>query len=81
MPDNKIDKLPSEITQQLPEHAQQIFLAAVETAQSDGMDENAAMQVGWNSVKQLYVQGEDGKWHQKAEDTAVHNKSTVSGGN
>ena len=81
MPDNKSDKLPSEITQQLPEHAQQIFRAAVESAQSDGMDENAAMQVGWSSVKQQYVQGEDGKWHHKVEDAAVHNKSTVSGGN
>jgi len=78
---NKVDELPTEITEKLPEHAQQIFLAAFNAAQSDGMSEDAATRVAWNSVNQEYEQREDGKWYQKPEDPAIHNKSTVSGGN
>lgn len=81
MPYKEANELPAQVKEQLPEHAQQIFMAATNAAQSDGMDEAAAMQVGWNSVKQEYAQGEDGKWQQKSEDTAAHHKSTVSGGN
>jgi cation transport regulator len=77
---NKIDELPTEITEKLPDRAQQIFLAAFNAAQSDGMSEDGATSVAWNSVSQEYQQEEDGKWHQKPEDTAVHDKSTVSGG-
>lgn len=78
---SKIDELPSEVREKLPEHAQQIFLAAFNSAQSDGMDEEAAKGVGWNSLKQEYEQGEDGTWHRKSEDTNIHNKSVQSGGN
>ncbi len=81
MPYNKIDELPSQVREQLPEHAQQMFLAAFNSAQSDGMDENAAMQVGWSSLKSMYKQGQDGKWYQATDDTAVHNKAISSGGN
>lgn len=82
MPYSKVDELPSEITGKLPdEHAQQMFLAAFNSAQEDGMDEQAAMSVGWNSVSQLYEQGDDGSWHKKAEDTNIHNKAIPSGGN
>lgn len=78
---SKIDELPSEVREKLPEHAQQIFLAAFNGAQSDGMDEEAAKRVGWNSLKQEYEQGEDGTWQRKPEDTNYHNKSVQSGGN
>jgi len=78
---NKVEELPAEITEKLPQHGQQIFLAAFNAAQSDGMSEDAATSVAWNSVSQEYEQREDGKWYPKQEDTAVHNKSTVSGGN
>jgi len=78
---SKVDELPAEIKQQLPEHAQQIFVAAFNSAQSDGMDEEAAKHVAWNSVKQMYQQGQDGKWHLAVEDAGKHYKSTVSGAN
>ncbi|AFY87017.1 MAG: putative cation transport regulator ChaB [Chroococcidiopsis cubana SAG 39.79] len=78
---NNVEELPAEITEKLPQHGQQIFLAAFNAAQSDGMSEDAATNVAWNSVSQEYEQGEDGQWHQKPEDPAVHDKSTVSGGN
>jgi cation transport regulator ChaB len=36
---NKIDELAEDIKGQLPEHAQQIFLAAFNAAESDGLSE------------------------------------------
>jgi cation transport regulator ChaB len=45
------DQLPQEIREQLPEHAQQIFVAAFNAAQRDGMSEDGACNVAWNSVR------------------------------
>ncbi|MCF4965871.1 ChaB family protein [Nostoc sp. CMAA1605] len=81
MPYENRDELPEEIREQLPEHAQQIFVAAFNAAQRDGMTENGATDVAWNSVRNEYEQGSDRTWHRKPEDPAVHNKSVVSGGN
>lgn len=78
---SKVDELPAEIKQQLPDHAQQMFMAAFNSAQSDGMSEEAAKNVAWNSVKQRYQQGQDGKWELVVEDAGKHYKSTVSGAN
>ncbi|MEH2414428.1 ChaB family protein [Nostoc sp.] len=81
MADKTINELPNEITEQLPEHAQQIFVAALNAAQSNGLSEEGALDVAWNSVKNEYESGSDGKWQRKPEDTAIHHKSVVSGGN
>ncbi|MDZ8078451.1 MAG: ChaB family protein [Nostoc sp. SerVER01] len=81
MPDQAKNELPEDIKQQLPEHAQQIFAAALNAAQSDGLSEQGAREVAWNSVKNEYEPGKDGKWQRKPEDTAIHNKSVTSGGN
>ncbi|BDI20304.1 cation transport regulator [Nostoc cf. commune SO-36] len=81
MPDNKIEELSEDIKQQLPEHAQQIFLAALNAAQKDALSEEGAREIAWNSVKNEYEPGNDGKWQRKPEDTAIHNKSVTSGGN
>ncbi|PHM06374.1 ChaB family protein [Nostoc sp. 'Peltigera malacea cyanobiont' DB3992] len=81
MADKTINELPNEITEQLPEHAQQIFVAAFNAAQSDGLSEEGALDIAWNSVKNEYEPGSDGKWQRKPEDTAIHNKAVVSGGN
>jgi len=81
MPDRAINQLPEDIKQQLPEHAQQIFAAALNAAQKDGLSEEGAREVAWNSVRNEYEQGSGGKWQRKGEDTAIHNKSVTSGGN
>jgi cation transport regulator len=79
MADIQVD-LPSEVKEQLPEGAQNIFLAAFKSAQEDGMSEEAARNVAWNSVKNSYEQGEDGKWQHKPD--ATNSRSGVqSGGN
>jgi cation transport regulator len=76
-----IEQLPQEIKEQLPEHAQQIFVAGFNAAQSDGMSEDGAREVAWNSVKNEYEPGNSGKWQRKPEDPATHHKAVVSGGN
>lgn len=81
MPYNKIDELPQELQEQLPNEAQQIFVAAFNAAQRDGLSEDGARQVAWNSVGNQYQKGNDGKWYIKGTDTAQHNKAVTSGGN
>lgn len=78
---NKIEELPQDIQDKLPQHAKQIFVTAFNAAQSDGMSEEGATNVAWNSVRNEYEQGKDGVWQRKSEDTAVHNKAVTSGGN
>jgi cation transport regulator len=62
-----IEQLPSEITENMPQGAQQIFLAAYKAASSDGINEEGAIQVAWSSVKNSYEQREDGKWYHKED--------------
>jgi cation transport regulator len=78
---SNVNELPQEIQEQLPEHAQQIFLAAFSAAQTDGMSEEGARDVAWNSVKNEYEPGQDGKWQRKPEDPPIHNKAITTGGN
>ncbi|MFN6462093.1 MAG: ChaB family protein [Nostoc sp. DedVER02] len=81
MSDKTINELSGEIREQLPEHAQQIFVAALNAAQGNGLSEEGANEIAWNSVKNEYEPGNDGKWQRKPEDTAIHDKAVVSGGN
>jgi cation transport regulator len=76
----KIDELAQDVKEQLPQEAQQIFVAAFNAAHSDGLSEEGARQVAWNSVKNQYKQGDDGKWHIKADETANPNKAITMGG-
>ncbi len=80
MSQSQSSKLSPEV-EQLPEHAQQIFIAAFNSAKEDGMSEEAALSVGWNSIKDSYEQSSSGEWKLKPEDTNIHNKSVQSGGN
>lgn len=78
---SKVDELPAEIKDQLPNHAQQMFMAAFNSAQSDGMDEESAKRVAWNSVKEKYKQGADGQWQFNDRGGGTDDKPTVAGGN
>ncbi len=79
--DKNTDVLPEEMKGELPQEAQQIYAAAFKAATSDGMSEEGARQVAWNSVNNQYEKGADGKWHSKGEVTAQHFKAVTSGGN
>ncbi|MBD2296748.1 ChaB family protein [Anabaena sphaerica FACHB-251] len=81
MPYSKIEELPQDIKDRLPQHAQQIFVAAFNAAKSDGMIENDALEVAWNSVHNEFEPDSEGNWHRKPEDPAIHHKAVMSGGN
>ncbi|NJL64405.1 MAG: cation transport regulator ChaB [Methylacidiphilales bacterium] len=77
-----IEELPQEIREQMPQGAQQIFMAAFNAANHDGMSEEGATEVAWNSVKNRYYQDSDRTWKIKTDDGFSHGrKAVVSGGN
>ncbi|HAA33053.1 MAG TPA: cation transport regulator ChaB [Cyanobacteria bacterium UBA8553] len=80
MSDTQVNNLPSEV-QELPEGAQNIFRAAFKSAKEDGLSEEAARDVAWNSIKVEYEQGSDGKWQHKPDASNINNKAVPSGGN
>ena len=57
-----IDNLPQEVRDQLPRDAQQIFVAAFNSAESDGLSSERSQQVAWDTIKNNYEQKENGKW-------------------
>ncbi|MDB9525250.1 ChaB family protein [Oscillatoria sp. CS-180] len=67
MPYESLETLPQDVQDKLPQSAQQIFMAAFNSASSDGMSDSAAHEVAWSSVKNSYEQGSDGQWHHRAE--------------
>jgi cation transport regulator len=74
--------LPEEIKgENLPSEAQQVYTAALKAAKSDGISEEGARQIAWNSVREMFEKGPDGKWYAKGEVTAQHYKAVTSGGN
>lgn len=75
MPYDNIDNLPQDVKEKLPQGAQQIFMAAFNGASSDGMSEDAAREVAWNSVKNSYEPGGNGQWQHKAEGGAGETRS------
>ena len=70
-----IEALPQDVQSTLPQPAQQIYMAAYNGASSDGMNEENAKQVAWNSVKNVFVQTDSGEWVYK-DKTWDHESST-----
>ncbi|MBE9129565.1 MULTISPECIES: ChaB family protein [unclassified Coleofasciculus] len=70
MPFQTLEELPNDVKEKLPQGAQQIFQAAYNSASRDGLNDEQARQVAWNSVKNSYEEGEGGQWHHKAEGGA-----------
>lgn len=67
MPYQEINALPDSVKNHLPKHAQEIFLAAFNSAIEEYNEEETAFKVAWSAVKHKYEKGEDGNWHKKAE--------------
>ncbi len=82
MSEKHLDELSS---QQLPDNlregAEEIFQSAFDSARADGLDEEGARRVAWNTVQAHYFKGEDGSWHRQPEDSNIHHKAIQSGGN
>lgn len=76
MPYNKIDELPDSVRNNLPEHAQHIFLKAYNNAwekyskpedrRGKSSREETAMKIAWAAVKKEYTKNENsGRWEKK----------------
>ena len=67
MPYQKIDDLPESVKDHLPKHAQEIFLAAFNSASEQYDEEKTAFKVAGSAVKHDYDKGDDGNWHKKPD--------------
>ncbi|MCU0534672.1 MAG: ChaB family protein [Hydrococcus sp. Prado102] len=79
MPYDTLEQLPNEVKEKLPQGAQQIFMAAFNSASSDGLSEEGAIKVAWNSVKNSYEEGKDGKWQHKPDARSGSTTGTMGG--
>ncbi|HUX64632.1 putative cation transport regulator ChaB [Sulfuricella sp.] len=76
MPYQHIDELPDSVKNVLPNHAQDIYKEAFNSAweeyknpedrRDDAGREEVAHRVAWSAVKNKYEKGTDGKWHPKS---------------
>jgi len=78
MPYNSVRDLPARVSDHLPQHAQEIYMAAFNNAwdqykdaddrRGDDSREETAHQVAWAAVKHKYEKNEKtGEWHAKKE--------------
>ena len=75
MPFKSINELPESVKNVLPEHAQDIYKEAFNSAYDEYKDsddrrgdesrEEVAHKVAWSAVKNSYEKGDDSKWHKK----------------
>ncbi len=77
MPYSSSSDLPDNVRNVLPDHAQEIFKEAFNSAYDQYKDpedrrgedsrEDVARKVAWSAVKQKYEKGDDDKWHLKKD--------------
>lgn len=66
MPYDSRSDLPDSVKDNLPEHAQDIFKEAFNSAwEQYGHDEQRAFRVAWSAVKDEYEKDDDGNWVKK----------------
>ncbi|MEI7036338.1 putative cation transport regulator ChaB [Fulvimonas yonginensis] len=75
MPYKSTSDLPDAVRDNLPEHAQEIFKEAFNSAWDEYADpdkrrgeesrEEVSFKVAWAAVKNEYAKGDDDKWHRK----------------
>ena len=73
----QLEDLPAEVTEKLPKHGQQLFMAAYNATSENGMDEKNATKVAWDSVKNSYKQDEDGSWV-SIENSDAHRDNIIA---
>ncbi|MBW4644283.1 MAG: ChaB family protein [Goleter apudmare HA4340-LM2] len=67
MPYHQLQDLPDTVKENLPQHAQEIFRAAFNSAEAQYGEEERAFRVAWSAVKRVYEKGDDGQWHEKPQ--------------
>lgn len=79
MPYKKVSELPESVRDNLPDHAQEIYMEAFNSAwdqydepeerRGDATREETAHKVAWSAVKKTYQKDENsGKWRRKKEN-------------
>jgi cation transport regulator len=68
MPYEELTDLPDSVRDNLPEHAQEIYRAAFNSAEEQYDEESRAHRVAWSAVEQKYEKNEEGEWVEKEED-------------
>lgn len=73
MPYQRLSDLPEPVRDNVPRHAQEIYLEAFNSAwdryadpderRGDAGREETAHRVAWAAVKQKYEKGDDDRWH------------------
>jgi cation transport regulator len=69
MPYRSTRELPESVRDNLPDHAQEIYQSAYNSAWDEyGKDEERAHRVAWGAVKRDYEKdGDSGDWHRKKD--------------
>ncbi len=71
MPYVSIEELPGSVREHLPEHAQEIYRAAFNSAwEGYGHDEARAHRVAWGAVEKEYHKDEKGRWVRDVDKAA-----------
>ena len=72
----QLEDLPQEVTK-LPKHGQQLFMAAYNAVSDNGMNEENATKVAWDSVKNSYKEDQSGNW--VSIENSQANRSNIIG--
>ena len=65
MPYEKLTDLPDSVRNNLPEHAQDIYKEAYNSAEEQYGEESRAHRVAWSAVEQKYDKNDKGNWVSK----------------
>ena len=66
MPYGNLNDLPDSVSNNLPKHAQEIYLAAFNSAEEQYGEESRAHRVAWGAVERKYEKNENGEWVEKS---------------
>jgi cation transport regulator len=67
MPYDKLTDLPDRMRNNLPEHAQEIYKEAFNSAEEQYGEESRAHRVAWSAVENKYEKNDQGDWVEKKE--------------
>ncbi len=67
MPYDKLSDLPDSVKDNLPKHAQEIFLAAFNSASEQYDDESRWFATAWSAVENVYEKNDKGNWVKKPD--------------
>ena len=67
MPYDKLTDLPDRVRNNLPNHAQEIYKEAFNSAEDQYGEDDRAHRVAWSAVENKYEKNDQGNWVEKEE--------------